>query len=616
MNAFFSSNPDRNILRGQSSRQGGRHRAVTRNITATRWPTPEEAVGMTISEATEETVRANEKAFLSTWDHKVFIVSSAFATLVDPLYLYTYIVKDDWKCLTWDDRLVITFLALRTATDLVYMADFVLYVIYLRRIRRKLKVLRVPSKQKRHDFCTLLLRLYTALPIAQTMTQSFILLPTFPVQYMLRVYRIYRPLRLRPNVETGVGRWLKAILDFFPFVLAAHLYGALWYILAVHQEIDCWKFSCQNLQCAVTSSSYYCNYEDSLKVNITVLNIMNELCAANSTTFDFGIYLYAFQSGMTRSRDVPRKMLQGFWWGLQNLSSFGSNLRTTFMFAKNRSTSFNLMEIFFSILLCISGIVLFLIYLNERVQVSKKISKELKLRRKMQKLNPEIDLWLTKNTLPKSLKMGIMKNMRQKLEENNHFDVTAILSVLPLRDRRDIMSHLRLASLKKLPAFENMDERVMKAICEHLKPVIYAEDKYIFREGEPLEQMLFITQGTAWTYTSISNNSVHESSNCSSVIRCLEKGDFFGEEILEWATNLKSFSDFPVSRKVVKSQTKVEAFAIRANDLKSVVCKFWWHFSSRELMQLNDPHSRRWQHLAASSIQVKWRLRHASRLVT
>ncbi|WP_204266928.1 hypothetical protein, partial [Citrobacter youngae] len=48
--------------------------------------------------------------------------------------------------------------------------------------------------------------------------------------------------------------------------------------------------------------------------------------------------------------------------------SFGSNLRTTFMFAKNRSTSFNLMEIFFSILLCISGIVLFLIYLNEKLE--------------------------------------------------------------------------------------------------------------------------------------------------------------------------------------------------------------------------------------------------------
>ncbi|KAL6220689.1 hypothetical protein ACLB2K_008445 [Fragaria x ananassa] len=167
MFAFFSSNPDRNILRGQSSRQGGRHRAVTRNNTATRWPTPEEAVGMSITEATEETVRANEKAFLSTWDYKVFTVSSAFAILVDPLYLYTYIVKDDPKCLTWDDRLVLTFLAVRTATDLVYIADFVLYVIYLRRIRRKLKVLRVPSKQKRHDFRTPLLRLYTALPVAQ-----------------------------------------------------------------------------------------------------------------------------------------------------------------------------------------------------------------------------------------------------------------------------------------------------------------------------------------------------------------------------------------------------------------------------------------------------------------
>lgn len=49
----------------------------------------------------------------------------------------------------------------------------------------------------------------------------------------------------------------------------------------------------------------------------------------------------------------------------------------------------------------------------------------------------------------------------------------------------------------QVPMFINMDARVLKAICEHLKLVIYNEDTYIIREGEPLEKMFFITRGTA-----------------------------------------------------------------------------------------------------------------------
>lgn len=44
-----------------------------------------------------------------------------------------------------------------------------------------------------------------------------------PAQYILRVYRTYGLLKQCPDMETGIGRWLKAILDFLPFVLAAHV---------------------------------------------------------------------------------------------------------------------------------------------------------------------------------------------------------------------------------------------------------------------------------------------------------------------------------------------------------------------------------------------------------
>lgn len=86
--------------------------------------------------------------------------------------------------------------------------------------------------------------------------------------------------------------------------------------------------------------------------------------------------------------------------------------------------------------------------------------------------------------------------------------------------------------------------------------------------------------------------------------KCLEKSDFYGEELLNWAFKFCSFSELPFSTTTLLSQTKVEAFSIRANHLKSIVAQFWWHFK-REL-----PRSQL-EHFAASSIHAFWRRRRA-----
>ncbi|PRQ46831.1 putative potassium channel, voltage-dependent, EAG/ELK/ERG [Rosa chinensis] len=559
---------------------------------------------VTLLEKTED-VKLHKPAFLSMWDNRIFVISCAFAVLLDPLFSYIFLINDDKKCVMVDRKLKLAYVTLRSATDISYALDI---IFCLWRIRNA-KILEawgmmstVSLNGKRSVSPLLLVHIFVALPLPQVTlltargVDSVLLLFTL-IQYTVRVYRIYGSLGQQPNIATVKGSWLKATLDFFPFILAAHLFGAAWYYLAVDRIVTCWMD-------AIGKYDPYC---DDLKSSNTVENtksLINKSCSKSSsnTIVDFGIYNSAIQSGLTKSTKLSLKLLQGFWWGLRNLSSFGSNL----------DTSLPASEIIFSIFLSISGIVLFLIYFNGRLKVLKKRSKHRKLRQKMQMMNPEIDLWLSKNALPKNLKTVIVKNVQQKLAKNNVVNTDNFLCNLPIKDRRDIVSHLGLTSLKKVSMFKSMDARILKAICEHLKLVTYNEDSYIIRDGEPLEKMFFVTSGTAWSYTTSTNANVAGSTNNgSSIIKCLARGDFYGEELLNWATTkFASFSEFPISTRTLKTQTKVEGFVLRANDLKSVVAKFWWYFSSKNLHQLNNSQLEQWQNLAASSLQAKWRLRH------
>ncbi|KAM1155659.1 hypothetical protein ACFX13_027119 [Malus domestica] len=237
-------------------------------------------------------------------------------------------------------------------------------------------------------------------------------------------------------------------------------------------------------------------------------------------------------------------MLQCFWWGLRNLSSFGSNLET----------SFDTAQIIFSAVISISGVILFLVYLNSRVQWYQKAAERRILRKKKEKTYPA----LIEQTL--------------------------------------IMPRHCVDSLKKVPIIGSIDEKGLKAISERLKPVIYNADVYIIREDEPLRKMLFIWRGTTLTYTT--------TKGATNVCKCLEKNDFYGEQLVIWALKSATFSELPICTTTLVSQSKVEAFSITADDLKSVVAKFWLHFR-RDL-----PHSQV-ECFAASSIQVVWRRYHA-----
>lgn len=120
-----------------------------------------------------------------------------------------------------------------------------------------------------------------------------------------------------------------------------------------------------------------------------------------------------------------------------------------------------------------------------------------------------------------------------------------------------------------------MEEHILDVMCDRLKSVVYTEDSYLMREGDPVREMLFITHGKLMSFTTDGGRDGFFS--CCDLV----SGDFFGEELVTWALNPKR-KLLPLSTRVVRTLTNVQAFSLVADDLLFVVS------------QIN--HSRRLQH--------------------
>ncbi|XP_023874097.1 cyclic nucleotide-gated ion channel 1 [Quercus suber] len=339
----------------------------------------------------------------------------------------------------------------------------------------------------------------------------------------------------------------------------------------------------------------------------------------NSTTFDFGIFGESLQSGDLGSDDFPQKLFFSFWWGMRNLCSFGSNLQTSDYIWENC----------FALCISIFGLLLFIyflgnlqIYMQRRATKSirkrdekkghkvggnyeeeKKALEEMKQaleemkkaleemirkheeenkaleemkvvksskRRKRQEAN--IELWLSKEKVPTTMKNCIIEFIHNRFDEDEDVNVENLIPDLPLKLQIDVKRHICLNLLKNLNIIKKnyltRHQQLLLNICDSLKPVFYNEQSYIVKEGDPIDAVFLITCGIAWAYPSRNNGEGKHAER-------LEKGHFFGEELLELLWNPSSvevynLSKLPVSSKTLKTHTKVEAFALMANDLKDI----------------------------------------------
>ncbi|KAA3486280.1 putative cyclic nucleotide-gated ion channel 14 [Gossypium australe] len=213
--------------------------------------------------------------------------------------------------------------------------------------------------------------------------------------------------------------------------------------------------------------------------------------------------------------------------------------------------------------------------------------------------------WMRHRQLPQDLRERVQCFVQYKWLATSGVDEESILRALPPDLRRDIQRHLCLDLVRRVPFFSQMDDQLLDAICERLVSSLSTQGTYIVREGDPVTEMLFIIRGRLESCTTNGGrtgffNSIN-----------LRPGDFCGEELLSWALLPKSSSNLPSSTRTVRALVEVEAFVLRAEDLKFVANQFR-RLHSKKLQHTFRYHSYHWRTWGACFIQAAWR-RHMKR---
>ncbi|XP_062076073.1 cyclic nucleotide-gated ion channel 1-like [Humulus lupulus] len=455
------------------------------------------------------------------------------------------------------------------------------------------------------------------------------------LQYVPRILRVYFSAKDLGRAFDSLTRrlWVRGAFFFFLYVISGHVFGAFWYFYSIYRETACWHHACKNHHKDCMTGPFDCSLGTHPIKNLTKLNQYCPVDPPNPEIFNFGIFSEAIESRIVCKTDFPKKFFRSFWWGLRNLSSLGQNLDTTSTVQEN----------IFAMIISVLGLLLFIYLIgNLQTYMQLETTKSVEARRKLSMKQTEIDyflsnhkhipkfkkkvikgylsgiiredkdldikhlfslleehvdhnnetfaawvtkmmdmkkyernaseqmayLWMSKNEIPGDIKVKIKKYIQLRLQDEKGVDINHILHILPPSHGMLIKKHMCLPLLQKVPLFQNKDEVVYDTICNYLKPVTYSENSYIIRKGEPLDMMLFITQGVVWTF-----------GNTTSPMSRLQKGEFYGNELIEWRLKSTSYDEFPISLVNVKTHNNVEALALMAIDLERVLSKCWYMFS-------------------------------------
>ncbi|CAL1415060.1 unnamed protein product [Linum trigynum] len=554
--------------------------------------------------------------------NRIFLVSCLVALFIDPLYFYLPTIGGDGKsssCVSTDYNLRIVITFFRSVADLFYLLHVVLkfrtaYVAPSSRVFGRGELVMDPKliarRYIRSDF---LIDLIATLPLPQIVVWFIIPATRKPrtdhnnnalalivlLQYIPRLYLIF-PLSSQIIKATGLvtrTAWAGAAYNLLLYMLASHVLGASWYLLSIERHTTCWKRICRNETAPIKCELNYLdcdafNHNDRITwaKNTTVFR---DCDPSNDIQFQYGLFGNAVTKKVVSTSFVD-KYFYCLWWGLQQLSSYGQNLTTSTFIG----------ETSFAILISIMGLVLFAHLIGNMQTYLQSLTvrlEEWRLKRR------DTEEWMRHRQLPEDLRHRVRRFVQYKWVATRGVLEEDILRGLPTDLRRDIQRHLCLDLVRRVPFFSQMDDQLLDAICERLVSSLSTQGTYIVREGDPVTEMLFIIRGSLESSTTNGGRTGFFNSIM------LKPGDFCGEELLAWALHPKSSLNLPSSTRTVRSLNEVEAFALRAEDLKFVANQFR-RLHSKKLQHTFRYHSHHWRTWAACFIQAAWR-RHKKRMV-
>ncbi|KAL4324391.1 hypothetical protein GQ457_11G016690 [Hibiscus cannabinus] len=582
------------------------------------------SLGFGVSRAVfPEDLKVSEKKIFDPQDkflllcNKLFFISCILAVSVDPLFFYLPVINDSEKCLTIDKKLAVTATTLRTIIDVFYLIRMALqfrtaYIAPSSRVFGRGELVIDPAKiAKRYLQQYFIIDFLAVLPLPQIVVWRFLHSPNasdvlatkqalFFIVLFQYVPRFLRVIPLTSEMKRTAGvfaetAWAGAAYYLLLYMLCSHIVGAFWYWVAVERNDTCWQNACNDIGHAnCTKIFLYCGHqhgEGYNKWSDIRDSVLAQSCSVDENNsnppFDFGIFAQALSSGIVSSTKFFSKYCYCLWWGLQNLSTLGQGLQTSTYPG----------EVIFSIALAIFGLILFALLIGNMQTYLQSLTirlEEMRIKRR------DSEQWMHHRMLPQGLRERVRRYDQYKWLETRGVDEESLVQSLPKDLRRDIKRHLCLALVRRVPLFESMDERLLDAICERLKPCLFTENTYIVREGDPVDEMLFIIRGRLESITTDGGRTGFFNHSL------LKEGDFCGEELLTWALDPKTGANLPTSTRTVKALTEVEAFALTAEELKFVAGQFR-RLHSRQVQHTFRFHSQQWRTWAACFIQAAWR---------
>ncbi|CAL0320129.1 unnamed protein product [Lupinus luteus] len=552
--------------------------------------------------------------FLLLWN-KLFVISCILSVSVDPLFFYLPVINDSLNCLGIDQKLAIIVTTLRTVVDAFYLLHMALqfrtaYIAPSSRVFGRGELVIDPRQiAKRYLQQYFIIDFLSVLPLPQIVVWRFLqrskgsdvlatkqaLLFLILLQYIPRFLRMV-PLTSELKRTGGVfaeTAWAGAANYLLLFMLASHIVGSFWYLLAVERNDSCWQKACiESIDTVCNKNFLYCGNQYMSGYSAWQSksdDILQSECSADNpdAPFEYGIFKQALSSGIVSSKKFVSKYCYCLWWGLQNLSTLGQGLQTSTYPG----------EVIFSIMLAISGLILFALLIGNMQTYLQSLTIRLE---EMRVKRHDSEQWMHHRLLPPELRQRVRRYDQYKWLATRGVDEESLVQSLPKDLRRDIKRHLCLALVRRVPLFESMDERLLDAICERLKPCLFTESTYIVREGDPVDEMLFIIRGRLESVTTDGGRSGFFNRSF------LKEADICGEELLTWALDPKSGSNLPSSTRTVKALTEVEGFALIADELKFVASQFR-RLHSRQVQHTFRFYSQQWRTWGAIFIQAAWR---------